>query len=127
MPIADSDPRVFFAAERTLLAWLRTGLTIIALGFVVSRFGLFVRLLTMQAQGSSSVAHSPWSAGLGVTFVIVGALSIVVAAVQHRRFIATLPQADLPPSYNRTFALVLSVVVGALGIGLAAYLLLAQP
>jgi putative membrane protein len=28
MPIADNDPRVFFAAERTLLAWLRTGLTV---------------------------------------------------------------------------------------------------
>ena len=127
MPIADSDPRVFFAAERTLLAWLRTGLTIIALGFVVSRFGLFVRLLTMQTQGSSTVAHSPWSAGLGVAFVIVGALSIVVAALQHRRFIATLPQSDLPPSYNRTFALALSLLVGALGMGLAGYLLLAQP
>lgn len=36
MPISDSDPRVFFAAERTLLAWLRTGLTIIALGFVIA-------------------------------------------------------------------------------------------
>ncbi len=36
MPISDSDPRVFFAAERSLLAWLRTGLTIIALGFVIA-------------------------------------------------------------------------------------------
>ncbi|CDI01900.1 conserved hypothetical protein [Candidatus Competibacter denitrificans Run_A_D11] len=32
MLISDSDPRAFFAAERTLLAWLRTGLTIIAIG-----------------------------------------------------------------------------------------------
>ncbi|MDD2341293.1 MAG: DUF202 domain-containing protein [Tolumonas sp.] len=36
MPIFDSDLRVFFAAERTLLAWLRTGLTIITLGFVIA-------------------------------------------------------------------------------------------
>ncbi|WP_320150999.1 DUF202 domain-containing protein [uncultured Tolumonas sp.] len=36
MPISDSDPRVFFATERSLLAWLRTGLTIIALGFVIA-------------------------------------------------------------------------------------------
>src|SRR5437763_15012905 len=86
MPISDSDPRVFFAAERTLLAWLRTGLTIIALGFVVSRFGLFVRLLLMQAQGSSRA--SPLSAGLGVAFVVRGTVAIVVAAVQHRPFIA---------------------------------------
>jgi hypothetical protein len=55
-----------------------------------------------------------------VAFVIVGALSIVVAAVQHRRFIATAAS-DLPPSYSRTFALALSVLVGALGIGLAGY------
>ena len=43
-----SDPRVFFAAERTLLAWVRTGLTIMAFGFVVARFGLFLRLLAAQ-------------------------------------------------------------------------------
>ena len=40
-----NDPRVFFAAERTLLAWVRTGITVMALGFVVERFGLFVSLI----------------------------------------------------------------------------------
>jgi putative membrane protein len=38
-----NDPRVYFAAERTLLAWIRTGLTVVGLGFVVARFGLFFR------------------------------------------------------------------------------------
>lgn len=127
MPISESDPRVFFAAERTLLAWLRTGLTIIALGFVVSRFGLFVELLTAQSLSSSPVAPSFLSAALGVAFVIAGSLAIVVAAVQHRRFVATLPQADLPRAYSSAFALVLSLLVGVLGIVLAIYLLGAQP
>jgi inner membrane protein YidH len=127
MPTAEMDPRVFFAAERTLLAWLRTGLTIIGLGFVVSRFGLFVRLLATQSQESALATHSSWSAGLGIAFVVVGSLSIVISAVQHRRFVATLPQADLPPAYSRVFALVLSLFVGALGLVLAAYLLLTQP
>jgi hypothetical protein len=40
-----SDPRVYFAAERTMLAWLRTGIAIMAFGFVVARFGLVLRLL----------------------------------------------------------------------------------
>jgi len=127
MPVTESDPRVFFAAERTLLAWLRTGLTIIALGFVISRFGLFVQLLATQSQGSSPVARSSLSAGLGVTFVIIGTLAIVVAAVQHQRFVATLPQADLPHAYFRAFAFVLSLLVGALGVVLASYLFVTQP
>jgi len=122
MSHSDSDPRVFFAAERTLLAWLRTGLTIIALGFVVSRFGLFVQLLAIQSSATASAVHSWWSAALGFAFVIAGSLAIVVAAVQHRRFVATLPPADLPPNYSRAFALVLSFLVGALGLVLAAYL-----
>jgi uncharacterized membrane protein YidH (DUF202 family) len=42
------DPRVLFAAERTLLAWIRTGLTVMAFGFVVARFGLFLRIVRLQ-------------------------------------------------------------------------------
>ena len=129
VPISESDPRVFFAAERTLLAWLRTGLTIIALGFVVSRFGLFVRLLAMQLPARANVATGsvPISAALGIAFVIAGALAIFVAALQHRRFIASLPQADLPRGYSQSFALILSHAIAALGVALAAYLLMAQP
>jgi len=47
-----SDPRVFFAAERTLLAWIRTGLTVMGFGFVVARFGLFLSLLAAQHMSS---------------------------------------------------------------------------
>ncbi len=40
---AEQDPRVYFAAERTFLAWIRTGLGLIGIGFAVSRFSLFLR------------------------------------------------------------------------------------
>ncbi len=125
MSLSESDPRVFFAAERTLLAWLRTGLTIIALGFVVSRFGLFVQLLAVQSQAAPPAGRQSISAVLGVAFVLVGSLAIVAAVIQHHRFVATLPLVDLPPAYSRSFALVLSLVVAALGVALAGYLLLA--
>ena len=55
---AEQDPRVYFAAERTFLAWIRTGLGLIGIGFAVSRFGLFsgnlaqanpIRPLALQA------------------------------------------------------------------------------
>jgi putative membrane protein len=123
MPLSESDPRVFFAAERTLLAWLRTGLTIIALGFVVSRFGLFIQLLAMQTHGTQPTVRASLSAALGIAFVIAGTLTIAVATFQHRRFVATLPEADLPRAYSTSFALALSFLVAALGILLAVYLL----
>ena len=124
MPIVDSDPRVFFAAERTLLAWLRTGITIIALGFVVARFGLFLELFSVQSQTPVHSAQAALSAGLGVAFVIAGSLAMVVASMQHRRFIATLQPVDLPPAYSRGLAIALALFIGALGLVLAAYLLL---
>lgn len=127
MSIPESDPRVFFAAERTLLAWLRTGLTIMALGFVVSRFGLFLQLLAAQSRGATPITHAHLSAALGVAFVIAGTLTIVVATFQHRRFVATLPQADLPRAYSTGFALALSILVSVLGVFLVGYLLITQP
>jgi len=127
MPISDSDPRVFFAAERTLLAWLRTGLTIMALGFVVSRFGLFLQMLAIQTPNTHSLSHTSLSGFMGISFVITGSLAILVATIQHQRFVATLPMSDLPPSYSKTYALLLSFLVSLLGIGLAGYLLLTQP
>ena len=127
MSAPESDPRVFFAAERTLLAWLRTGLTIMALGFVVARFGLFLQLVSAQPQATPTQTHSGLSAILGVVFVVVGALATLLATVQHKRFVSTLPKNDLPASYSRAFAVVLSSMVGILGILLAAYLVISHP
>ena len=75
------DPRVFFATERTLLAWLRTGLTIMALGFVISRFGLFIKLVALESPALASSVSSPLSSVLGIAFVLIGSLAIVTAAI----------------------------------------------
>ena len=118
-----SDPRVFFASERTLLAWVRTGIAIVGLGFVVSRFGLFLRVLAVQLNQSNAMAAGHgYSNALGIALVLLGSLSMAGATVQHGRFIATLPERDRPAQYSRTWSLWLSAMVSVASVMLAAYL-----
>jgi putative membrane protein len=119
-----SDPRVFFAAERTLLAWIRTGLTIMGFGFVVARFGLFLSLLASQRMPPSTPVSSPssFSSGVGIALVLVGTASMIFAAIQHRRFVGSLPPDDLPQFHNHTVPVALALILATVGLLLVAYL-----
>ena len=121
-----SDPRVFFAAERTLLAWVRTGLTVMAFGFVVARFGLFLRLLAAQVPGVAIATHtSPTiSNGMGIALVLIGTACMILGAVQHRSYVRTLPPNDVPRTHDAVYPITLALVLAALGIVLAIYLAL---
>ena len=120
-----SDPRVFFAAERTLLAWIRTGLTIMAFGFVIARFGLFLTLLRIQ-QDTRPLADnlSGWSNLLGLSLVMLGDACIFTSVYQHRKYIRTIPKRDMPEYYLPSAALALATAIGLAGLGVAAYLFL---
>lgn len=122
MPISDHDPRVFFAAERTLLAWIRTGLTVMGFGFIVAKFGLFLQFLSLQVPDMAHYAGQGAAGLLGTVFVVVGAAASLWATIQHRRFISALPAQDRPLSYSTRFGLIFGVLIGLLGLFLAMYL-----
>ncbi|MBI1248659.1 DUF202 domain-containing protein [bacterium] len=116
-----SDPRVFFAAERTMLAWLRTGLAIIGIGFLVARFGLFLRMLRNPGTDLSPPLASSL---IGIGFVLLGAILIGVAAWQHKSFVQKMTFDQRPSNYSMQLAIWISVLVAFLGMALALYLLL---
>jgi putative membrane protein len=113
-----NDPRVFFAAERTLLAWNRTGLTLMAFGFVLERFGLFLHVLH-PAVGASGRDLSFW---LGVAFIVLALGMIGFSIVQFRRVLKTLNPAEIPAGYCTWSGVAVNVAVVVIGIGLLAYL-----
>jgi putative membrane protein len=86
---AEQDPRVYLAAERTFLAWIRTGLGLMGVGFAVSRFGLFLReFRTSQTHVPvPATGLSEWS---GVALVALGVLVMLAATARHIQLVREL-------------------------------------
>ncbi len=104
-----------------MLAWLRTGLAVIGVGFLVARFGLFLEMLRHPGV---DISPPLFSSLIGIGFVLLGAMLIGVSAWQHTGFIRDMTLEQRPNSYSMHLAVWVSAVVTLLGLALAFYLLL---
>ncbi len=109
------------ANERTLLAWNRTGIAIIALGFVVARFGLLLRELA----GTRVAAYVPTASGLiGIALTIFGAAITALSLARYLQVARGIERGD-PPAISR-LGIVLATGLTITGLALAIYLALAR-
>lgn len=113
------DPRVYYAAERTFLAWIRTGLAMMGFGFVVARFGLLLRELANAEPEVSSTGLSLWFG----TALILGGVGVLASAVAlYCRDIGRIRRGEILPAKLNLLAVVLGIGLALLGLTMAAYL-----
>jgi putative membrane protein len=122
-PTIDRDPRVYLAAERTTLAWIRTGIALMAFGFVVARFGLFFHELeTVKLPDPAAARDSGVSIWVGTALVVIGAGVNLAAAAWHVRFRRRFERGEPFLTRSAVMIVVVSALMAALGVAMVVYL-----
>jgi len=112
----------YLANERTFLAWIRTSLAIISLGFVVAKFSLWLRELALGLNPAIHTYQPGFSMPIGVAMMAVGGLITVLAAWRYHTVNRAIERGVF--SADRGLVVLLTVVVTVLCVAMIAYLLL---
>ena len=118
---SEIDSRIYMAAERTFLAWIRTGIALMGFGFVVARFGLFLRELTIA--GTHQHLPTGFSLPIGIGLIGFGVLVNIVSVVRHRRYIAAIDRNDFRSAFGSKFAIWVALLLAVSGLAMTMYLI----
>ena len=107
------------AAERTLMAWIRTALSLIGFGFGIGKLDAY-----LQGAGLHTRFDLPHSTLIfGASFIVVGVLGLLAAIVQHARILKRLSQPNFAYNAMRPIAMTVAAVLMLIGVfGLTAIL-----
>lgn len=79
------NPSDHLANERTLLAWMRTCIGIMAFGFVVVKFSLFIKQISIVLGKETTIHQYGYSAPIGISLVFVGAVSLLLSVMRYSK------------------------------------------
>jgi uncharacterized protein (DUF302 family)/uncharacterized membrane protein YidH (DUF202 family) len=116
----------YLAAERTVLAWIRTGIALMGLGFVLARFGLFLQEFN-HLQPDVQVRSYGISLWIGIALILMGVSVCLLSVMRHLRMLKQLQAGE--SLYLRSPRLVIGVAAALviLGLVMAGYLIFANP
>lgn len=116
---ADFDPRVQLAAERTLLAWIRTGLALMGFGFVVARFSIILQSLGVDTGSFIKMEANV----IGLVMVMLGVACTSCAPWHYRGYFERIRKSGDRPFAAWWLARAVSWTAAAIGVALVVYLL----
>ena len=122
--VTNEEYRMMLQLETSLLGWLRTSLALMGFGFVIARFGLFLREL---AQANNLVAHShPWllrvNTGTGTGLIVLGIIVLLISVWNHQVTVGRLHRGELVLPSKWSLSVIVSLIIAAMGMSLAIYL-----
>jgi putative membrane protein len=111
------------ANERTFLAWVRTAIAVMAFGFVIERFDLFLQVAAPQLAQKQLSSHGQVLANLaGLAFIAIGVAMVAIASLRFVRTSKEIESEQDVPNPGERFDLALGALIGLLGVALFLYL-----
>ncbi len=115
------DPRVYLAAERTFLAWIRTSVSLMGFGFLIARFALWLREYSAVTSQQNQPRLSTW---LGLVMVCVGVAVCVLAAARYRGYVHALDLGVRNPRIHTGPSLLMAGALALVGLAIALHIIM---